>query len=180
MKIKTGKPPVDRKIRNIEVGKEFRVQDLIIHGFNLKVDKNQPSGCWIWTGSIGQNGYGKFSFLSKTWLPHRVSWLLFKGSIPKKQFLCHKCDNPKCVNPDHLFLGTHKENMYDMIKKGRKHINPIFKMSSEKSLNAKLTNEQAIFIRKSTLKNVELAKMFNVTPPTIGSVRNGKTFRDIL
>lgn len=77
--------------------------------------------CWIWLGGKGRRGYGKFSFNKENkYMPaHRASYILFKGEIPENMFMCHSCDNPPCVNPDHLWYGTNKENQIDSIKKGR-------------------------------------------------------------
>jgi hypothetical protein len=81
------------------------------------VDKTET--CWLWKGFIFSTGYGEFHLNKKTTTSHRASWLLHKGEIPNGLIICHTCDNPKCVNPAHLFLGTHKDNSQDMSKKGR-------------------------------------------------------------
>lgn len=75
--------------------------------------------CWEYTGGIGTTGRGMFWLNGKTEKAHRVSWMIYKGEIPKGLLVCHKCDNGKCVNPEHLFLGTHKDNTQDMMRKGR-------------------------------------------------------------
>src|SRR5690349_13681831 len=127
--------------------------------FWSKVDKNGPTPahcphlgpCWIWTGSKSLPGYGHFSTsraLSPV-LAHRVSWVLRNGPIPPGMFICHHCDNPSCVQPDHLFQGTCKDNVADMITKGRQspHIGR-FQQRGELHGAAKLTERDVIEIRR--------------------------------
>lgn len=79
----------------------------------------KTESCWNWTGSMRENGYGQFSLANKPIKAHRVSWLIFNGIIPTNKYILHKCDNRKCVRPDHLFVGTQKDNIADMICKKR-------------------------------------------------------------
>lgn len=90
--------------------------------FNERYMPEPNSGCWIWIGNANRDGYGLLTGSRKGkpyFLAHRVSWEMHKGAIPDGLHVLHRCDMPACVNPDHLFLGTHSENMHDMGRKGR-------------------------------------------------------------
>lgn len=140
--------------------------------------KKLKNGCWEWQGSK-VNGYGRMGADCKTEYAHRVSWLIYKGHIPPKLYVCHKCDNPSCVNPKHLFLGTAKDNMMDASRKGRVKIPKASHASDETHQVSKFTNDQVRYIRSCKLSGVELAIKFKVHPVTICLIRTRKTYRDV-
>lgn len=141
---------------------------------------NDPKACWEWTGGKQSNGYGNIMINYKTIGVHRFSYKLHYGPIPPRMFVCHHCDNPSCVNPTHLFLGTPKDNVLDMVHKGRAKSSPPG-LSGEDHPNAKLTWDQVNMIRASfetgnvTLQ--ELAERFNVTKQTISYIVKWQTWR---
>lgn len=87
--------------------------------FNAKWQPHPRRGCWMWTGARSQGIYGSLTVNDRTVQAHRVSWELNNGLIPENAHVLHRCDTPACVNPDHLFLGTHTDNMRDRKAKGR-------------------------------------------------------------
>lgn len=89
----------------------------VVNKFWAKV--NKTDGCWEWTGATTHNGYGSFTVDGRGVRAHRYSWRLHYGDDPGRMLVCHTCDNPKCVRPDHLFLGTTVQNERDKVAKGR-------------------------------------------------------------
>lgn len=139
----------------------------------------KTEGCWNWTGCIRKNGYGKFGVgAHKVDFAHRVSYTLFKGPIPEGMCVLHSCDNRRCVNPNHLFLGTHQDNMDDMEKKGRK-------LRGTDMKHAVLTEDQVREIRRRYPKEngSALAREFGVStgvPYMIYTRRRWKHVTDTL
>lgn len=129
-----------------------------------KVEKIPEAGCWIWMGATQVRGYGEILSSNRKMLAHRASYEAFVGPIPKGMYVCHACDNVYCVNPNHLFLGTQKQNLQDMAAKGRS-------TRGERNPQAKLTEEKVRAIRSSNSTSSELAKMYNVSVSNIHSIK---------
>lgn len=128
-----------------------------------------PSGCWNWNRGKNKSGYGSFRIDGKNVLAHRYSYELFNGAAPDELLVCHKCDNPSCVNPAHLFLGTHADNSHDKSEKLRG-------IHGVKNPHSKLTEAQALFILAANLPLAMLAKMFSVRHQSISAIKRGVTW----
>ena len=135
------------------------------------VDKtSNPNGCWKWTGYTDPKGYGRFQ-IQKLYFAHRFSMLLAGHNIEGWHIL-HSCDNPPCVNPDHLSLGTHADNMRDMKNKGR------LKMPTPKR---KISDDDIRIIRTSPKSNKELALEYNFKKPCfIQDIRDRKKYKSVV
>lgn len=132
--------------------------------FWSKVDKSND--CWEWTRTRDKDGYGIFCFGGENYRAHRYSFMLTTGNLDKKILVLHKCDNPGCVNPSHLFLGTHRDNVLDMIKKGRGNFVGTPKLTKVQAQKIKKMYASGKFFQR------ELAEMFGVKRRTIGDVVN--------
>lgn len=129
--------------------------------------------CWGWSGTKNSEGYGVLHTGDSTYeLAHRVSYRLFRGEIPPRMFVCHRCDCPECSNPEHLFLGTPSENMQDARKKGRMAI-------GEGNGQAVLTARDVRRIRSSSASLRALARELGCSPRTVASVRKYETWRHV-
>ena len=150
----------------------------LLRRFWAMVDRQQEDECWNWTGSTTR-GYGQITHGRKVrYKAHRLSWVIHNGPIPDGMEVCHTCDNKACVNPNHLFVGTHADNMRDMAKKKRGHKTGAL---GEKNGQSKLVLDQVLRIRAlySTGKYSQqvLANKYQVDGSTIGLiVRNKKWF----
>lgn len=118
----TQRNPKKRKARATETT-QVKPQETITDRFQRKFQSSPDGGCWEWAANKDAKGYGLLAFKGKSYRAHRLSWELTNGPIPDGMLVCHKCDNPSCVNPEHLFIGTPKDNTQDSVKKGR-HVMP--------------------------------------------------------
>lgn len=158
----------------------YRKITCIKERFLVKVEKTD--NCWNWISSRDKSGYGVFLIDKKCKPAHRVSWQLFKGELLENICVCHKCDNRLCVNPDHLFLGTHKDNAIDCVSKRRNIVqtNPEKCPKGEKHGNAKLTNNLVLKIfNEQFLSHKELSIKYNVSKSTIGNILLGKIWNSV-
>jgi hypothetical protein len=147
--------------------------------FWTKVRKS-PNGCWEWIGCFSDTGYGNFYADGSLRLTHRYSWTLHVGAIPKGLCVLHRCDNRACVRPDHLFLGTKKDNTRDMFYKGRERNLGICK--GEQHGNSKLTLEQVLRIRAESAagrKHREMAAEMGVTESLVSKVVHRKVWTHV-
>lgn len=159
--------PVSRSCANtlcvnpahMTIGAQRKNTRHIAERFWEKVEKSD--GCWTWVGSRNDAGYGTFNVKGRPMLAHRVSWAMANGE-PGAMFVCHHCDNPPCVRPDHLFLGTNADNVADMDRKGRR-INANTKLSAHDVVNA-------IRRRRHGDTLVAIAKDMGVSPAAISRV----------
>lgn len=139
--------------------------------FDAKWVPEPNSGCWLWTANALPSGYGNFWFRGKHGYAHRASYEMFRCEIPEGMQVCHKCDVPSCVNPDHLFLGTPSDNMRDAWNKGRLPLPP---KNIRNVKIRKLSPEDRETIRTSRDKGRDLARRFNISPGMVSMIRSGK------
>jgi hypothetical protein len=140
------------------------------------VERVTETGCWLWMGYCDKNGYGRVTLGRKNAQAHRHSYSEFVGPIPKDMYVCHRCDVPSCINPDHLFLGTQKQNMLDRDKKGRV-------ASGERNGKTWLTEAQVKMIRHlyfaERRKQNEIARHFGALPQTVWSIVHERNWANV-
>jgi hypothetical protein len=140
--------------------------------FWSRVDVKEGGSCWLWRGGLFETGYGAFRHNGQTQLAHRFAAVLNFGPIPDGLNVCHKCDVKACVNPEHLFLGTHRDNMLDASVKGRM-------AHGERTGGAKLTAKDVSEIRQSTMTHAWLARHYGVDDSNIYCIRKRKTWKHL-
>lgn len=145
-------------------------KNLILKRFWKHVDVKNKNDCWEWKSKKDKDGYGNMQFKNKTVRANRFIWTVLNGAIPEGMVVCHKCDNPKCLNPDHLFLGTISDNVIDALKKNRLS-------------NQKLTVDQVKELRKlyktGKYSQSELGRIFGVSGSTVCQIVHRKLWKFI-
>lgn len=167
----------------------------IVEKFWSAVEKRQD-GCWAWTKGKNSTGYGVLYGQLGAVLAHRFSYELHKGPIPRNLFVCHTCDNPECVNPDHLFAGTARDNVRDCMSKGRKPTPPVFygddhylrrnphlAKRGEQIGTSKLTTPAVVSLLKDRAKGHsfgKLARAYGLDKSTVQDICAGRRWRHVL
>lgn len=153
---------------------------LLHHRFWRKVHKTQT--CWIWIGGRRSNGYGVFTVDGRRESAHRIAWeLTHKTRIVSKLRACHHCDNPECVRPSHIFIGTDRDNALDMVRKGRGNwtTKPETVLRGERNGQAKLTAVQVHKILKAYAqgaRQVDLAALFHISQARVSKIVRGEAW----
>lgn len=133
------------------------------------------SGCWEWTGTTMQKeDYGIACHRGKRQRAHRLSYMYHKGQIPEGLLICHTCDNPICINPDHLYAGTAKDNSADMVSRGRQN-----RLKGEEAGQAKLTNIEVLAIRSDNRRHKYIAKDYGIAVSTVSSIKQRTNWKHI-
>lgn len=151
----------------------------LVDRFWSKVDKKSDDECWIWTGAKTPKGYGLIGIGKDSdgiTYAHRLSFSMHHGEITIGMMVCHECDNPSCVNPKHLFIGTAKENTGDMMNKGRHRAGIVLGENHGKS---KLTADDVKAIRSLGISQLRIAKLYGVSQSCIASIMLRKTWSHV-
>lgn len=141
-----------------------------------RVEYDAMTGCWLWAGGTFRNGYGKSSSLRA----HRLSWEIHMGPVPPAMCVCHRCDTPACVNPDHLFLGTQADNVTDSTKKGRSRVG--VGVLGEAHPRARITEAQVRWIRelrRAGLGHRRIGRITAIPSTNVWSVLSGRTWSHV-
>lgn len=153
----------------------LKLSDSVLDRFLHKIGFDLESGCWPWLASLDHSRYGRFGVGGQNVSASRLMHFMCTGDSNPNLRVCHTCDNPSCVNPDHLFLGTQLENIQDCKRKGR-----IYDRSGEKNPKAKLDRRHAEAIRilysETGRTQKEIARLFGVKSTTVAFITQGRTW----
>ena len=148
--------------------------------FESRIIDGPVGMCWHWSGTLDKNGYGVFTIKRKQFYAHRKSYELYVGKIPSGKCVLHHCDNPICVNPKHLWIGSKGDNNTDRKNKGRNAKNVVYpNRKGEASYTHKLTEKDVHNIRKSNLNGVKCAAVYGVTSALIYAIRHRRIWKHI-
>ncbi len=149
--------------------------------FSRRVIRAGDDECWFWQGSVYSTGYGVLKHHGKRFGAHRLAYQIAFGEIPDGLLVCHHCDNPPCVNPKHLFLGTARDNAHDALSKGRY-------CNGERIVQSKLKTEDVLAIRKAYVANprrksesggTALAKKFGISTSNVSDIIHRKIWKNV-
>lgn len=177
---------------------DIKRHERTISRFWEKVEKRGPDDCWLWQTHISEGGYGQFYYEKTNTNAHRIAWILTYGAIPDDLFVLHNCDSRypiddftsrRCVNPSHLRLGTHDDNMDDRNKKGRvpfglrngAYTKPERRPKGEKHGSAKLTEAQVreIFKLRFTMRYQDIAEKYGVSKSAVNHIVRGDSWKEV-
>jgi len=147
--------------------------------FDAVIEHDPNGGCWLWSGPPAANGYGQLGVGRKVIKAHRFSYSRFCGEIPDGLFVCHRCDVRLCVNPAHLFLGTRRDNVNDMVAKGRQRKGPVPKTQGERHYAAKLNVAAVHEIRRTSGALRAMAERYGVSRSLISQIRLRQTWSHV-
>lgn len=148
-----------------------------------KIDRRGANDCWPWIGSVNQGGYGRIKVTGRVEAAHRVAFRLAHGAIADGLLVCHRCDNPRCCNPAHLFLGTDRDNAQDRARKGRGNQGRQSVNAGVLNRAAKLDDDAVRTIRRmradTGATHRAIATAFGVSPRTVGEILSGAHWRSV-
>lgn len=148
--------------------------------FWSKVDRSGGrDACWEWRACKNKSGYGRFGVASKVVLAHRAAYELMHAQSPGSLFVCHRCDNPACVNPTHLFIGTQADNVRDMRAKGRWKPLPPRDNKGERHGMSKLSAGDVSAIRASSASCYAEARRLGISPSAVSAIRRGERWSHV-
>jgi hypothetical protein len=147
------------------------------------------SGCWLFTGAVNENGYGSIGIGGRkrgNVFAHRAAWMLYHGEIPDGMYVCHRCDVPSCCNPDHLFLGTAKDNFHDCMKKGRAVMPPVTDWPAiirQRGHHWQTSTIEQVSLAKRLLRegvrNIDVGRATGLTQSVIEKIKDGSRWQHV-